>query len=195
MRVPSLSRGAVVWADLNPVIGHEQAGHRPVVLVSDDRFNARSGTAIVMPLTSKKPRAGYPFAVQVGEVGGEGAVSYVKPGQVRTLSTSRLGKLMGAVGEAHVNLLVDALWVICGRHSLVSNDVTVALARLGKAMTHVDALARVALLEGELELAKVEAQGLRGMIKRFECKYAYVRRGNSCDCCVARVEELEQRNG
>lgn len=113
MRVPTLERGAVIYADLNPVVGHEQAGHRPVLIVSDLRFNVRSGTAIVMPLTSQKPKAGFPFAVEVGAVGTERVVSYVKPGQVRTISTERLGRLIGHLDS--VDGCLDALLQICGR--------------------------------------------------------------------------------
>lgn len=111
--MPTLERGAVVYADLNPVVGHEQAGHRPVLIISDTRFNVRSGTAIVMPLTSQKPRAGYPFAVEVGAVGTERVVSYVKPAQVRTISTERLGRLLGTLDS--VDGCLDALLQICGR--------------------------------------------------------------------------------
>lgn len=51
-------RGDVVWANLNPVVGHEQAGRRPVVVLSADVFNEDSGTVIAMPLTSQRQRAG-----------------------------------------------------------------------------------------------------------------------------------------
>ena len=54
-------RGDIVWADLNPVRGHEQAGHRPIVVVSDDNFNERSGTVIAMAITGIPQRAGFPF--------------------------------------------------------------------------------------------------------------------------------------
>jgi mRNA interferase MazF len=46
-------RGDIVWADLNPVQGHEQAGLRPVLIVSHDVFNERSGTVIAVALTSQ----------------------------------------------------------------------------------------------------------------------------------------------
>ena len=44
-------RGEIRWADLNPVRGHEQPGHRPVLILSHDVFNARSGTVIAVALT------------------------------------------------------------------------------------------------------------------------------------------------
>ena len=50
-------RGDVVWADLDPTRGHEQAGQRPVLVISQDVFNQRSGTVIALALTSREPTA------------------------------------------------------------------------------------------------------------------------------------------
>ena len=50
-------RGDIVWADLNPTQGHEQGGRRPVVVLSHDVFNDRSGTIIGMAITSHPQRA------------------------------------------------------------------------------------------------------------------------------------------
>jgi mRNA interferase MazF len=50
-------RGDIVWADLNPVRGREQAGRRPVLVLSHDVFNERSGTVIALALTSQPPGA------------------------------------------------------------------------------------------------------------------------------------------
>ena len=58
-------RGDVVWADLSPVVGHEQAGQRPVVVLSADVFNERSGTVIAMALTSRPQRAGFPLTLEL----------------------------------------------------------------------------------------------------------------------------------
>ena len=54
-------RGEVRWADLNPVRGHAQSGHRPVLILSHDIFNARSGTVIAVALTSQLQEAGFPL--------------------------------------------------------------------------------------------------------------------------------------
>ena len=53
-------RGDIRWADLNPVRGHEQAGQRPVLILSPEVFNERSDTVIAMALTSQPQRAGFP---------------------------------------------------------------------------------------------------------------------------------------
>jgi mRNA interferase MazF len=54
-------RGDIVWADLNPTKGHEQAGLRPVLILSQDVFNERSGTVIAVALTSRPQSAGFPL--------------------------------------------------------------------------------------------------------------------------------------
>ena len=56
-------RGDIRWADLDPSIGHEQAGRRPVLVLSVDRFNERSNTVIAMAITSRPQNAGFPFTM------------------------------------------------------------------------------------------------------------------------------------
>jgi len=58
-------RGEIRWADLNPVRGREQAGLRPVLILSQDVFNERSGTAIAVALTSQPQRAGFPLTLEL----------------------------------------------------------------------------------------------------------------------------------
>lgn len=62
-------RGDIVWADLSPTRGKEQAGARPVLILSQDIFNQRSGTVIAMALTSKPQRAGFPLTFELGGKG------------------------------------------------------------------------------------------------------------------------------
>jgi len=61
-------RGEIYWAELGSARGHEQTGARPVLVISHDVFNARSGTAIVLALTSQPQRAGYPLTLPVASV-------------------------------------------------------------------------------------------------------------------------------
>ncbi|MBP8980496.1 MAG: type II toxin-antitoxin system PemK/MazF family toxin [Syntrophobacterales bacterium] len=56
----AILRGEICRADLNPVRGVEQAGLRPVLIISHEIFNERSGTVIALALTGQKPRAGFP---------------------------------------------------------------------------------------------------------------------------------------
>ncbi|MGH9949765.1 MAG: type II toxin-antitoxin system PemK/MazF family toxin, partial [Pyrinomonadaceae bacterium] len=60
----AILRGDVVWADLDPTKGHEQAGKRPVIVVSGDRFNVKSGTVIGIALTSQEPGVGFPLTLK-----------------------------------------------------------------------------------------------------------------------------------
>ncbi|TMA55235.1 MAG: type II toxin-antitoxin system PemK/MazF family toxin [Deltaproteobacteria bacterium] len=61
-------RGEIRWADLNPVRGKEQAGLRPVLILSHDVFNERSGTVIAVALTSQPQRAGFPLLIRYGAI-------------------------------------------------------------------------------------------------------------------------------
>ena len=101
-------RGDVIWADLNPVQGHEQAGRRPVVVISHDVFNERSGTVIAMALTSQPQRAGFPLTL---ELEGENLPkrSWVKISQIRTLSRQRLGRRIGRLEPEQLDVLVEGL--------------------------------------------------------------------------------------
>ena len=56
-------RGDVIWISLNPQSGHEQAGHRPALVLSPEPYNRKVGLAILCPITSRAK--GYPFEVDV----------------------------------------------------------------------------------------------------------------------------------
>ena len=101
-------RGDIRWADLEPVRGHEQGGHRPVVVISNDVFNARSGTVIAMALTSQPQRAGFPLTLNLSSPGLPQS-SRVKISQVRTLSVKRIGKKLGRVASDELDRLVEGL--------------------------------------------------------------------------------------
>jgi mRNA interferase MazF len=106
-------RGDVVWADLNPTRGHEQGGLRPVVVISEDVFNARSGTVIAMAVTSQPQRAGFPLTLELTSVKLPKR-SWVKISQVRTLSVLRVGKKIGQVSAEEMDRLVEGLNEIVG---------------------------------------------------------------------------------
>lgn len=67
----SILRGEIYWADLDPAQGYEQSGRRPVLILSEDVFNARSGTVIAVALTSQEPRAAFPLRGRDGAGGVE----------------------------------------------------------------------------------------------------------------------------
>src|SRR5947199_9315381 len=101
-------RGDVVWADLSPVVGHEQAGRRPVVVLSHDVFNERSGTVIAMALTSQPQRAGFPLTHELKSVKLPKR-SWVKMSQVRTLSAERLGARLGRCAPEELAYVIEGL--------------------------------------------------------------------------------------
>jgi len=87
--VEPVLRGEVRWGNLDPVVGHEQAGRRPVLIVQNDAGNAVSPTVIVVAITSHKPRRDYPFLVNL-PASTLSRPSVVNCSQVRTLDRSRL---------------------------------------------------------------------------------------------------------
>ena len=105
-------RGEIRWADLNPGRGHEQAGQRPVLVLSQDVFNERSGTVIGMALTSQEPRAGYPLTLELS--GKLPKRSWVKISQIRTLSTERIGKRLGRASDEELARVLDGLFELVG---------------------------------------------------------------------------------
>ncbi|MBI4199131.1 MAG: type II toxin-antitoxin system PemK/MazF family toxin [Chloroflexi bacterium] len=106
-------RGEVRWASLDPTIGHEQGGQRPVLVLSQDVFNERSGTVIAVALTSQPQRAGFPLTLELTSVTMPRR-SWVKIGQVRTLSTERLGESLGQASPEELAQVIEGLNEIIG---------------------------------------------------------------------------------
>ncbi len=106
-------RGDIRWAELAPTRGAEQAGRRPIVILSENVFNERSGTVIGMALTSKEPRAGFPLTLELTHKSLPKR-SWVKISQIRTLSVQRLGALLGRATNEELTHLVEGLNEILG---------------------------------------------------------------------------------
>jgi mRNA interferase MazF len=106
-------RGDLHWADLNPVIGSEQGGLRPVLILSHNVFNDRSGTVIAVAITSQPQRAGYPLTL---ELSGSSLPkkSWAKISQIRTLSTKRIGKKIASASAEESASIIDGLNEIIG---------------------------------------------------------------------------------
>ena len=104
----SILRGDIYWADLEPVIGHEQGGRRPVLVVSRTLFNDRSGTVIAMAITSAPPKAGFPFTLELTKTK-LGRRAWVKISQVRTLSTKRLASRLASCHPEELEKAVEGL--------------------------------------------------------------------------------------
>lgn len=106
-------RGDIWWADLNPVRGHEQARTRPVLIISHDIFSARSGTVIVLALTSESPSAGFPLTLELRSTALPKR-SWVNISRIRTLSVERLGPRLASISPDELDQIIDGLNEIVG---------------------------------------------------------------------------------
>jgi len=106
-------RGDICWADLNPVIESEQGGLRPVLVLSHNVFNERSGTVIAVALTGQPQRAGYPLVLELNDPKLP-KKSWVKISQIRTLSVRRIRKKITKASEETLVLITEGLNEIIG---------------------------------------------------------------------------------
>ena len=106
-------RGEIRWADLNPVRGREQAGRRPVLILSHDVFNERSGTVIAVALTSQPQRAGFPLTLEL-HTGRLPKRSWVKISQIRILAVERIGAKVWRASPEELTQVVEGLYEIIG---------------------------------------------------------------------------------
>jgi len=84
-----------------------------VLIISHEVFNARSGTVIALAITSQPQRAGFPLTLRLESVRLP-KPSWVKISQVRTLSTERVGRKLGAVSVEELARIIDGLYEIVG---------------------------------------------------------------------------------
>jgi len=111
--VARILRGDILWANLDPTLGHEQSGSRPVLILSQNVFNDRSGTVIAVVLTSQQPKAGFPLTLELSD-SRLPKRSWVKISQIRTLSTQRLGKKLGKATAQELADIIEGLNEIIG---------------------------------------------------------------------------------
>jgi mRNA interferase MazF len=109
----TILRGEIYWADLNPTRGHEQSGIRPVLVISNDIFNERSGTVIALALTSQPQKAGFPLTYELASPELPKR-SWVKISQIRTLSVFRLKEKLGQIHPEQLDEIVEGLNEIIG---------------------------------------------------------------------------------
>jgi mRNA interferase MazF len=106
-------RGDIRWAALDPVKGSEQGGKRPVVIISHDVFNERSGTVIALAVTSQPQKAGFPLSLEI--VSDKlPRRSWIKMSQIRALSTERVGKAIDRLSPEQLALVIEGLNEIVG---------------------------------------------------------------------------------
>jgi mRNA interferase MazF len=99
---------------LNPVRGREQAGFRPILILSHDVFNVRSGTVIAMAITSQPQRAGFPLTLEPDSATLPKR-SWVKISQIRTLSIEKVGERIGTATPEQLDQVIEGLEEIIGR--------------------------------------------------------------------------------
>lgn len=110
-----IRRGDVVFCDLNPVVGTEQAGIRPVVVVQIDRANAVSPHTIIAPCTTKIRGAILASHVFVpAGIGGLSQDSVVLCEQIRVIDKSRIIRVIGHLDDSYLDNLAIALCTILG---------------------------------------------------------------------------------
>ncbi|MBQ2759062.1 MAG: type II toxin-antitoxin system PemK/MazF family toxin [Clostridia bacterium] len=110
-----IRRGDIYYADLSPVIGSEQGGIRPVLIVQNDVGNKYSPTVIAAAITSQKYKNPLPTHIQVNADGcGLAKDSIVLLEQVRTIDKKRLREHMGTLDSAEMNRINQALSVSFG---------------------------------------------------------------------------------
>ncbi len=110
-----MKRGDLYFADLDPVIGSEQGGMRPVLIIQNDLGNRFSPTVIILPLTSKINKT--PLRTHVPLLPPQGGIrkpSIILCEQVRTLEKSRLTKYLGALSPEKMGLVEKALAAAVG---------------------------------------------------------------------------------
>lgn len=106
-------RGDIVWANLDPTVGNEQAGKRPVLILSHNVFNEYSGTVIAVALTSKEQKAGFPLTLEINSKNLP-KKSWIKISQIRTLSINRLGEKLTHIKEEELISVIEGLNEIIG---------------------------------------------------------------------------------
>jgi len=106
------SRGEVWFVDLNPVLGHEQAGKRPALVVSVDLFNnGPAGLVVVLPITTKDK--GVPFHMEIHPTeGGLTGKSFIKCEDIRSISKERLLSIAGKVTSLTMAAVEDRLRIL-----------------------------------------------------------------------------------
>ncbi|MBQ8201887.1 MAG: type II toxin-antitoxin system PemK/MazF family toxin [Clostridia bacterium] len=110
-----MKRGDIYRADLDPVVGSEQGGTRPVVIIQNDIGNLHSPTVIVAAITTRHKKPHLPVHVPItAQESGLARDSVVLTEQVRTLEKSRLTRYLGALSEAAMRRIDRALAMSLG---------------------------------------------------------------------------------
>ena len=111
----TVKRGEIYYADLSPVVGSEQGGIRPVLIVQNDVGNKFSPTVIAAAITSQKEKSRLPTHINLtSEHCGLAKDSVVLLEQVRTIDKRRLKERMGSLDEVSMGYIDQALFISFG---------------------------------------------------------------------------------
>ena len=116
-----IRRGELYYADLEPVLGSEQGGERPVVVLQNDKGNRYSPTVIIAPLTTKIVKNALPVHVRI-KAPGLRATSLALLEQIRTIDKQRIRQYIGAVSEDEMREIEQATFVSLGINTLVEDE-------------------------------------------------------------------------
>lgn len=110
-----VKRGDIYYADLSPVVGSEQGGMRPVLIVQNDTGNKHSPTVIAAAITSQIGKAKLPTHIELGAQNyGLSRDSVILLEQIRTIDKSRLRERMGKLDDPTMNRVDNAISVSFG---------------------------------------------------------------------------------
>ena len=110
----NVKRGEIYYADLSPVVGSEQGGVRPVLIVQNDVGNKYSPTVIAAAITSQQDKSNLPTHINVSAGSGLSKDSIVLLEQVRTIDKTRLKEKMGTLDSRSMNMVNRAISVSFG---------------------------------------------------------------------------------
>ena len=101
-------RKEIYWADLNPILGQGQGGIRPVLIIIKNIFNQRSGTTVILAITSVKPKVKYPLVLEL-DCQSLPKRAWVKITQIWTISNDRIGNYIGQINVLQMNEILLAI--------------------------------------------------------------------------------------
>ena len=109
-------RGEIRWVGIespNELIGHEQGGRRPALVLSSDQYNDQTKLVVVALITRTSPTPGNPYSIPVESVKMP-QPSWILTGQIRTLSIMRMGDLFGTVSTEEFSKIYRAIFRVFG---------------------------------------------------------------------------------
>ncbi len=122
----TVKRGEIYYADLSPVVGSEQGGVRPVLIVQNDMGNKHSPTVIAAAITSQRDKAKLPTHIEIEATKcGLSKNSVVLLEQMRTIDKRRLKEKTGELSPAYMNYVDNAILVSLGLEEHIAIDEAV----------------------------------------------------------------------